>query len=241
MADVVAELTNIVNVSLGEKPIKYSVSTVGNIPSVLMGDEVKIYQILMNLLSNAVKYTEKGTINLVIGTHALFQKDIEYANLGIVIADEEHRFGVRQRVLIRNKGLDVNYLKMSATPIPRTLAISVYGDTDISVIKTMPINRKKVITEYVDPKDKPRVMEHMKKELSVGHQIYVVTPLIEESEALDTVNANEIYEKMTKYFKGSARVGLIHGKLKAEEKEILVDLIMNLLKMIFLRQIGHKE
>lgn len=168
-----------------------------------------------------------GQINVVVGTHALFQKDIEYANLGIVIADEEHRFGVRQRVLIRNKGLDVNYLKMSATPIPRTLAISVYGDTDISVIKTMPINRKKVITEYVDPKDKPRVMEHMKKELSVGHQIYVVTPLIEESEALDTVNANEIYEKMTKYFKGKASVGLIHGKLKAEEKEQIMEDFLN--------------
>ena len=167
-----------------------------------------------------------GSINVVVGTHALFQKDIEYAKLGIVIADEEHRFGVRQRVLIRNKGLDVNYLKMSATPIPRTLAISVYGDTDISIIKTMPANRKKVVTKYVSQDEKKEVMEHMKKELASGHQIYVVTPLIDESENLDTANANEIYEKMKKYFKDTANVGLIHGKLKSEEKEqIMADFL----------------
>lgn len=168
-----------------------------------------------------------GKINVVVGTHALFQKDIEYFKLGIVIADEEHRFGVRQRVLIRNKGLDVNYLKMSATPIPRTLAISVYGDTDISVIKTMPKNRKKVITKYVDKAHKREVTEHMKKELKDGHQIYVVTPLIDESEVLDTANANEIYEKMKKYFDGIATVGLIHGRLKAEEKEAIMSDFLN--------------
>jgi ATP-dependent DNA helicase recG len=160
-----------------------------------------------------------GKINIIIGTHALFQKDIEYSNLGIVIADEEHRFGVRQRVLIKNKGLDVNYLKMSATPIPRTLAISVYGDTDISIIKTMPKNRKAVITKYIDKEHKKDVMEHIKKELAVGHQIYVVTPLIEESEALDTANATTIYENMKRYFKDIAVVGMIHGKLKSSEKE----------------------
>ncbi len=160
-----------------------------------------------------------GEINIIIGTHALFQKDIEYASLGVVIADEEHRFGVRQRVLIRNKGLDVNYLKMSATPIPRTLAISVYGDTDISVIKTMPKNRKKVITKYVEPKDKKLVIDHMKKELALGHQIYVVTPLIEESDSIASANALEIFERMKKYFDGITEVGLIHGRLKTEEKE----------------------
>lgn len=160
-----------------------------------------------------------GEINIIIGTHALFQKDIEYASLGVVIADEEHRFGVRQRVLIRNKGLDVNYLKMSATPIPRTLAISVYGDTDISVIRTMPKNRKQVITKYVEPKDKKLVIDHMKNELALGHQIYVVTPLIEESDSIDSANALEIFERMKKYFDGITNVGLIHGRLKTEEKE----------------------
>ncbi len=162
---------------------------------------------------------KSGVINIIIGTHALFQADVEYNNLAIVIADEEHRFGVRQRVLIRNKGSDVNYLKMSATPIPRTLSISAYGDMDISIIKEMPINRKKVITKYVDQKDKRSVIEHMKKELAVGHQIYIVTPLINESEALDTANATQIYDNMMHYFEGIARVGLIHGKLKPTEKE----------------------
>ncbi len=168
-----------------------------------------------------------GKINVIVGTHALFQKDIEYANLGIVIADEEHRFGVRQRVLIRNKGLDVNYLKMSATPIPRTLAISVYGDTDISIIKTMPENRKKVITTYIDKEHKKDVVVHMKNEIKNGHQIYVVTPLIDESESLDTANANEIFERMKKYFDGIAKVGLIHGRLKTEEKEAIMSDFLN--------------
>lgn len=163
------------------------------------------------------------TINVVVGTHALFQKDVYYANLGLVITDEEHRFGVRQRVLIRNKGLEVNYLKMSATPIPRSLAISCYGDTDLSIIKTMPKNRKPVVTKYVKKEDKKRVLQHMKQELSIGHQIYVVTPLIEESEALDVANANEIYQKMSEYFSKTATVGLIHGRMKAEEKEDVME------------------
>lgn len=168
-----------------------------------------------------------GDINVIIGTHALFQKDIDYPKLGIVIADEEHRFGVRQRVLIKNKGLDVNYLKMSATPIPRSLAISAYGDTDISIIKTMPKNRKEVITKYIDNNHKKDVINHMKEELQRGHQIYVVTPLIEESDALDTANATEIYQNMVKYFDKIATVGLIHGRLKTEEKEDIMQKFLN--------------
>lgn len=185
-------------------------------------------QIQIGLLTGSTSQKERkeilqalasNEIQIIVGTHALFQKDVEYFNLGTVIADEEHRFGVRQRVLIKNKGLDVNYLKMSATPIPRTLAISAYGDTDISIIKTMPKNRKAVVTKYVDKAHKKDVMAHMKQELSIGHQIYIVTPLIEESEVLDTANATEIYENMKRYFEGIATVGLIHGKLKPAEKE----------------------
>lgn len=170
---------------------------------------------------------QNGKINIIVGTHALFQKDIEYNKLGLVIADEEHRFGVRQRVLIKNKGLDVNYLKMSATPIPRSLAISAYGDTDISIIKTMPKNRKPVITKYVDNDHKKDVINHMKEQLKLGKQIYVVTPLIEESEALDVANATEIYDNMIRYFKGMANVGLIHGRLKTDEKEEIMQKFLN--------------
>lgn len=167
-----------------------------------------------------------GKIDIIIGTHALFQKDVEYARLGIVIADEEHRFGVKQRVMIKNKGLSVNYLKMSATPIPRTLAISVYGDTDISVIKTMPEFRKKVITKFVSKNEKRSVIEHILNMLKEGKQVYVVTPLIEESESIDTANATDIFEKMKKFFNNIANVGLIHGKLKSDEKEqIMADFL----------------
>lgn len=174
-----------------------------------------------------VEDLKNGVINVVVGTHALFQSDVEYHKLGIVIADEEHRFGVRQRVMIRNKGADVNYLKMSATPIPRTLSISVYGDMDISIIKEMPLNRKKVITKYVENSEKRAVIKHMREELKAGHQIYVVTPLINESESLDTANATEIYENMAKYFDQEATVGLIHGKLKPTEKEEIMAKFLN--------------
>lgn len=183
------------------------------------------------LLTGSTKDKEKaeitqqikdGKVSVIIGTHAVFQKDVDYYKLGLVVADEEHRFGVKQRVLIKHKGLDVNYLKMSATPIPRTLAISVYGDTDISIIKTMPSSRKQVITKYVDEKDKKLVIDHMKKELANGHQIYVVTPLIEESENLDTANAVEIFENMKRYFKGITKVGLVHGRLKSDEKDDVI-------------------
>lgn len=170
-----------------------------------------------------IEKLKNGDINVIVGTHALFQSDVEYQNLALVVTDEEHRFGVHQRVMIKNKGFAVNYLKMSATPIPRTLAISAYGDTDISVIKTLPSNRKQVITKLVDKPGKKAVMAHMKEELKNGHQIYVVTPLIDESEAIDTANANEVYNKMVKYFKDEYQVGLIHGKLKPSEKEEIME------------------
>ncbi len=173
--------------------------------------------------NEVIEKLKSGEINVIVGTHALFQSDVEYKNLALVVTDEEHRFGVHQRVMIRNKGLAVNYLKMSATPIPRTLAISAYGDTDISVIKTLPSIRKQVITKLVDKPGKKAVMEHMKEELKNGHQIYVVTPLIDESEAIDTANANEVYVKMVKYFEGEYNVGLIHGKLKPAEKEEIME------------------
>lgn len=166
---------------------------------------------------------ENGEINIIIGTHALFQDDVIYKNLALVVTDEEHRFGVHQRVLIKNKGLCVNYLKMSATPIPRTLAISAYGDMDISLIKTMPLNRKSVVTRLIDEDHKKELTEHVRKELADHHQIYVVTPLIDESDNIISANANETYEKLVAFFNGIATVGLIHGKLKSEEKEHIME------------------
>lgn len=161
----------------------------------------------------------EGNIDIVIGTHALFQKDVVFKNLGLVITDEEHRFGVRQRVSIVGKGHLIDHLKMSATPIPRTLAISVLGDSDISVIKTLPGKKREAITKYVKYSDRAIVMNHLKEEIARGHQVYIVAPMIEESEAMDLQNATQIYENMKKYFEGICTVGLIHSRLKTNEKE----------------------
>ena len=159
-----------------------------------------------------------GDIDIVIGTHALFQKDVRFKKLGLVITDEEHRFGVRQRVSIVGKGYLIDHLKMSATPIPRTLAISVLGESDISIIKTLPGNKKEAITKYIKYEDRRMVFDHIEEELKRGHQIYVICPMINESEAMDLANATQVYERLKVYYEGKCKVGLIHSKLKTEEK-----------------------
>ena len=158
-------------------------------------------------------------IDILIGTHALFQKDVEFGKLGLVITDEEHRFGVRQRVSIVGKGYLIDHLKMSATPIPRTLAISILGESDISMIKTLPSNRKNAITKYLKYSDRKEAIDHIRREVENGHQAYVIVPMIEESEAIDLINATEVYERMVKYYEGFCKVGLIHSRLKKEEKD----------------------
>jgi len=187
------------------------------------GKEIKV-----DILSSSVSTKDRkqklddlanGNIDIVVGTHSLFQKDVVFKKLGLVITDEEHRFGVRQRVSIVGKGYLIDHLKMSATPIPRTLAISVLGESDISIIKTLPGNKKEAITKYIRYSEKSKVYEHMRSELDKGHQIYVICPTIEESETMDLQNANQVYEKMTKYYDGVCKVGLIHSKLKTNEKE----------------------
>ena len=160
-----------------------------------------------------------GEIDIVIGTHSLIQKDVNFKKLGLVVTDEEHRFGVRQRVSMVGKGYLIDHLKMSATPIPRTLAISLLGENDISIIKTLPGNRKEVITKYISYDDREDVFSHMRKQVEEGRQIYVITPMIEESDVMDLQNAIGVYERTKKYYEGFCEVGLIHGKLKPEEKE----------------------
>ena len=191
-------------------------------------DLFKNTDVVVEMLSSSISSVNKksilerlknGEIDILIGTHALFQKDVEFKNLGLVITDEEHRFGVRQRLSMVGKGYLIDHLKMSATPIPRTLAISVLGESDISMIKSLPGNRKEPITKYVKYDDRALVIEHMKKEIAAGHQIYVITPMIEESDVMDLNNATEVYQNMKKYFDGICNVGLIHSKLKTSEKE----------------------
>ena len=160
---------------------------------------------------------------LIIGTHALFSDDVRYNNLGYVITDEQHRFGVNQRKKLREKGFNPDVLYMSATPIPRTLAISLFGDMDISTIREKPKNRTKVETKLFTKNQLDLVYLLVAEELKQQHQVYVVTPLILESETLDLSNAQKVYKEFSSRFK-DYYVGLLHSKIKSEDK----DQVMNL-------------
>lgn len=158
-------------------------------------------------------------IDLLIGTHAILHDDVIYSNLGLVITDEQHRFGVNQRSNLKNKGMTPDVLSMSATPIPRTYALTLYGDTDLSSIHTMPSGRKPVITLLKHEKEIRDVLEMMLTELKKKHQIYVIAPLVEDSDKIDLENVLSLHEKMTKAFGSHFEVGLLHGKMKKEEKD----------------------
>ncbi len=166
---------------------------------------------------------ESGEIDLIIGTHALFQAKVNFANLGMVVADEQHRFGVNQRKALKEKGELVDFMVMSATPIPRTLAMTVYGDMDISTIRTKPLHRKQVHTEVVEGDSMKPILKELVDYLATGGQVYVVCPLVNENETMDTRDAINIHQGMAKYFKDKYEVGLVHGKLKDSQKhEIMV-------------------
>ncbi|WP_296877532.1 ATP-dependent DNA helicase RecG [Thomasclavelia sp.] len=168
-----------------------------------------------------------GKIDIVIGTHALFQEKVSYHNLGLVITDEQHRFGVKQRKALKEKGKQVDFMIMSATPIPRTLAISLYGDMDVSSIKTMPANRKGVITKVIKSTSMKPILKDLLNYLNQGGQCYVVCPLVNESEALDSRDATSIYQAMKSYFKDRYQVGLLHGQMDDETKEMIMEQFKN--------------
>ena len=161
----------------------------------------------------------KGDIDIIVGTHSLIQEGLEFARLGLVITDEQHRFGVRQRAALVSKGANPDILVMTATPIPRSLALILYGDMDLSVIDEMPPGRKRVETYVISPKARDRAYGFVEKQLKEGRQAYVVCPLIEESEMVEAKSASEVYEELAgKYFKGY-RVELLHGKVNGQAKE----------------------
>ncbi|EOH95489.1 ATP-dependent DNA helicase RecG [Enterococcus pallens] len=164
-----------------------------------------------------------GEIDVIVGTHALIQDNVQFANLGLVITDEQHRFGVNQRKVLREKGLHPDVLFMTATPIPRTLAITAYGEMDVSIIDQMPAGRIPVKTSWIKPKQLEHTLDWARQELQRGHQIYVICPLIEESEALDVQNATEIYEQLKDYYAPDYQVSLLHGKMKNAEKEAIME------------------
>ncbi len=160
-----------------------------------------------------------GEIDVLIGTHALIQDEVGFKRLGLVITDEQHRFGVGQRRLLREKGPEPDVLFMTATPIPRTLAISVFGDMDVSVIDEMPAGRKTIETYWAKHDMLPRVLDFLEKEIRRGRQAYVICPLIEESEKLDVQNAIDVHAMLRQHFGDRYGVGLMHGRLSAAEKE----------------------
>lgn len=163
-----------------------------------------------------------GSINIVIGTHALIQDEVEYNNLGLVVTDEQHRFGVNQRANLKNKGIKPDVLYMSATPIPRTYALTIYGDMDVSIIKEMPKGRKRVKTYVKSNKEIKEVLEAMYKELQEGHQIYVIAPLIEESDNIDLTTVNELKDKMNLAFGTKYNIDIVHGKMASQAKELIM-------------------
>ena len=166
---------------------------------------------ILNLLNS-------GEIDVLIGTHALIQKGVEYKNLGLVITDEQHRFGVKQRSDLGEKGENPHTFVMSATPIPRTLALVVYGDLDISVLDEMPVGRKPVETYSVTTELRKRAYTYVKKHLDKGQQGYIVCPMVDENEDFDLVSATKFYEKLQKGFFKDYKLGLLHGKMKPNEK-----------------------
>ena len=160
-----------------------------------------------------------GSIHMIIGTHALIQEGVNFHNLGLVIIDEQHRFGVEQRARLQQKGTYPHVLIMTATPIPRTMTLSVYGDLAVSLIKEMPPGRKPVKTYVVDSSYKDRLRSFFGKEMAEGRQVYVVCPLVEESEKLDLQAAEELYLELKEYFYKAYEVGLVHGRMKPSEKD----------------------
>ncbi|SEM66735.1 ATP-dependent DNA helicase RecG [Ligilactobacillus sp. WC1T17] len=164
----------------------------------------------------------QGKIDLVVGTHALIQDGVAFSNLGLAVIDEQHRFGVGQRKALRAKGANPDILAMTATPIPRTLAITTYGEMDVSIINELPLGRKQVKTLWVKPHEVTQALEFIGYQLKQGSQAYVISPLIEESEAVDLQNAVAVYEKLQQYYPTAVRVGLLHGRMKNDEKDAVM-------------------
>lgn len=198
-----------------------------SIKNILMGTDIRI-----DILSGSMKKKEKdevveklknGKIDFIIGTHALLSDNVIFKNLGLVITDEQHRFGVNQRASLKNKGLLPDVLYMSATPIPRTFALTIYGDMDISNIKTKPKGRKEIKTIIKSEKELVQVYDMMKNEIDNHHQVYIVSPLIEDSEVIDLTTVNEIKRNIELYFNKTVKSAILHGKLSKTDKDKIMD------------------
>lgn len=190
------------------------------------------YDVRVELLVGSTKPSEKrriydalatGEIDVLVGTHALIQDKVIYKNLALVITDEQHRFGVRQRAKLSEKGNEPHVLVMSATPIPRTLAIIMYGDLDISIIKDMPANRKPIKNCVVGPKYRPTAYKFMMDQIKEGHQIYIICPMVEASENMEAENVTEYQERLKEVFPGNVNISYLHGKMTPDEKNSIME------------------
>lgn len=190
------------------------------------GDEVRI-GFLSGSLSAKARETvladlAEGSIQILIGTHALIQPGVHFRNLGLVVTDEQHRFGVSQREMLSKKGMNCDILVMTATPIPRTLALTLYGDLDISIIDEKPAGRKEIKTAAFETEERKNVYRFVYREMKAGRQAYVVAPLVEPSESLEARSAEEIYEELREIF-SEFQVDLLHGRMKQEEKDEIMN------------------
>lgn len=200
------------------------------------------FNIKTKLLTGSMKKSEKekvlnelkeGKIDLLIGTHALINDNVIFNKLGLVVTDEQHRFGVGQRNTLRDKGITPDVLYLSATPIPRTYALTIYGDLDISLIKTKPEGRLEIKTKVVSEKSIKEVLYKMLEELKKNHQIYVVSPLVNENEELDLKSVLVLKEKFDTAFQNKITIGILHGKLKQSEKDrIMNDFKLGIIKIL---------
>ncbi|MEA2088623.1 MAG: ATP-dependent DNA helicase RecG [Patescibacteria group bacterium] len=184
-----------------------------------------------------IKKIKNGEVDIVVGTHSLIQEKVDFKNLCLAIIDEQHRFGVEQRKSLKeksgNKKTVPHFLSMTATPIPRTLHLALYGDLDLSIIKEMPKGRKKVITKIIEPIEREKTYNFIRNQINQGRQVFVVCPLINESDKLGVKSVKEEYEKLSKKIFLDFKIGVIHGKLRTKEKEkIMSDFLTNKIKIL---------
>jgi ATP-dependent DNA helicase RecG len=182
---------------------------------------------VIGLLTSALSTTERssiyrgledGSIDIIVGTHALIQQGVDFKHLAVAVIDEQHRFGVEQRKMLRGKGTNPHLLAMTATPIPRTLSLTIYADLDLSILDEMPPNRTPIKTRIVRPVGRESAYEFIEKQLAAGRQAFVVHPLVEESEKTDARAALQAYDELKVIFHRN-RVGLLHGRMRAAEKD----------------------
>ena len=195
-------------------------------PSVPSGPSLRI-----RLLTGSLRPAEKeqlhreiaaGEVDIVIGTHALIQEGVSFKDLALAVIDEQHRFGVTQRAALRQKGYNPHILVMSATPIPRTLALTVYGDLDISVIDELPPGRQEIKTRWLSPRERERAYSFVRGQIEQGHQAFIICPLVEESEKIEAKAAVEEHRRLQEEVFPDLRLGLLHGRMKGEEKEAVM-------------------